>query len=66
MNSSDLVILSVLFNIVQFIVIVILFMKFSKYRDAIHKIDGIVSGLKKEKPAPPDPRRRIKNRIKEP
>jgi hypothetical protein len=59
-----LVITLVLTNVLQFIVIVRLIRKSGEYENAVRKIDGIVSGLKPEQPAAPDPRRSLEWKIK--
>ena len=63
-RSELLVTLSVLFNCIQLIIIMALLRTLAEYKDAIKKIDGIVSGFKKEPPPPPDPRKRMEWNIK--
>ena len=64
MSSFNLVLLSVVFNFIQIIIIIILLRELAKYKDAIKKIDGIVSGLKKQPPPPRDPRKGMEWNIK--
>jgi hypothetical protein len=65
MSRSELLItLSVAFNCIQLIIIGLLLREFLKYKDAIHKIDEIVSGLEKKEPAPRDPRKGMEWKIK--
>ncbi len=66
MSSFNLVLLSVVFNFIQIIIIIILLRELAKYKDAIKKIGGIVSGLKKKKQPspPPDPRKGMEWNIK--
>jgi hypothetical protein len=64
MTKFNLVTLSVVFNFIQIIIIVLLLKKLAKYKDAIKKIDGIVSGLKKQPPPPRDPRKGMEWNIK--
>lgn len=63
-NFEYLVISLVLTNVLQFIVIVSLIKKSGEYEEAVKKIDGIVSGLKPEKPAAPDPRKPLEWKVK--
>ncbi len=64
MSGSDLVILSVILNFILVFTVIALLKELAKYKDAINKIDGVVSGLKKEAPAPPDPRKKMEWNIK--
>ena len=64
MNSSYLVILSVILNIILIFTVIALLKELSKYKDAINKIDGVVSGFKKESPPLPDPRKKMVWNIK--
>jgi hypothetical protein len=63
-NYAYLVVTLLLINLLQFVVIMNLIKKSSEYEDAIRKVDGIVSGLKPEKPTMPDPRKPIEWKIK--
>ncbi len=63
-NHTYLVITLVLANVLQFFVIMSLIKRSSEYEDAVKKIEGIVSGLKPEKPSAPDPRRGLEWKIK--
>jgi hypothetical protein len=64
MSSSELITISVVLNFVFIILIIVLLKKLAKYKDAIKKIDDIVSGFKKESPPPPDPRKGMEWNIK--
>ena len=64
MSNSDLVILSVVLNFILIFIIIALLKELSKYKDAVHKIDDIVSGLKKKESPPPDPRKGMEWKIK--
>jgi hypothetical protein len=64
MSSSNLVILSVILNFILIFTVIALLRELAKYKDAMNKIGGIASGLKKEPPAPPDPRKKMVWNIK--
>ncbi len=64
MSNSNLIILSVILNFILIFTVIALLRELAKYKDAVSKIDGIVSGLKKEPPALPDPRKRMQWNIK--
>jgi hypothetical protein len=51
-------------NIILIFIVLWLLKELVKYKDAVDKIDGVVSGLKKEAPAAPDPRKKMEWNIK--
>jgi hypothetical protein len=59
-----LVALSVLLNVILLFELVARKKEKNGYEDALNKIDTILSGLKKEPPPPPDPRKGVEWKVK--